>query len=89
MPASLASDWRQMESPAQVHTTWCMNREGGHMGVIVRVYVLVLPALNACGDNNCEQFCSNQGGSPVCSCSPGFNLGQDEKSCNGMFVLIC
>ncbi|XP_026224128.1 fibulin-2-like isoform X1 [Anabas testudineus] len=37
---------------------------------------------NPCeGNNPCEQHCTPVGGRPQCSCSPGFSLGNDERSC--------
>uniref|UniRef100_UPI0037E927A5 fibulin-2-like n=1 Tax=Semicossyphus pulcher TaxID=241346 RepID=UPI0037E927A5 len=38
--------------------------------------------LNPCGENSpCEQHCTSVGGKPQCSCSPGFSLMTDGRSC--------
>lgn len=38
------------------------------------------------GNNICEQQCTPVGGQPRCSCSPGFSLRADGRSCEGKEV---
>ena len=39
--------------------------------------------IDECLDNNggCEQICSNAVGSFICGCRDGYNLSQDEYTC--------
>ena len=45
--------------------------------------------LNECLTNNgdCEHICTNNDGSYECSCNPGYEIGNDGKSCDGKQVI--
>ena len=36
------------------------------------------------GTDNCQQMCSNTGGSFSCDCFDGYTLADDQTSCTGM-----
>ena len=39
------------------------------------------------GVNDCQQLCQNTEGSYTCSCSEGFTLNSDNRTCNGKRVI--
>ena len=39
--------------------------------------------------SGCSQQCNNTIGSFECSCTDGYRLGFDRKTCHGMYVLHC
>ena len=36
------------------------------------------------GSHDCEQVCTNTEGSFICSCSSGFDLSSNGRTCNGL-----
>ena len=46
--------------------------------------------INECNINNggCNHFCTDNDGSFLCSCRPGFTLSQDERTCTGTCTLL-
>lgn len=75
VPAMLGLDWLVTGERVQVGR----SRDMLH----TQVHMTTCPDINECseGTHRCEQTCSNTGGSYTCSCSGGFTLGSDGRSC--------
>ena len=45
--------------------------------------------INECteGTDNCQQRCTNTGGSFTCDCNTGYRLASDGHSCSGQSIL--
>ena len=79
--ATLALLWTLMESLAYVSR---LTSPDSNNDLIGACFCPPLPSAdNPCDINNCEQLCSNVGGSFVCQCSSGFDLATDGRSCSG------
>ena len=58
--------------------------------ISVNVY-FVLADINECasdGDNDCDQVCFNTYGSYGCRCNPGYELNEDEKTCQREYCIV-
>ena len=49
----------------------------------------LFPDINKCTINNggCSQVCLNTEGSYTCDCYPGYELGPNNHTCNGMSTI--
>ena len=60
------------------------------MPLILNNWSCSLIDINECTEktSGCAQICTNQIGSFKCSCTTGYYLGTDLKSCNGKFIAV-
>ena len=68
------------------------NRSCNGMHLITGILVIIhfkISDINECSSNNgnCSQLCANTNGSYVCSCASGYQLGSNNRSCNGMHLI--
>ena len=47
------------------------------------IYFLPVIGMCAMANGNCSDICTDQNGSAICSCTSGFRLGTDNKTCSG------
>ena len=40
------------------------------------------------GDHECDHNCTNLEGSYICSCDPGFELQEDNRTCEGSVIVL-
>ena len=54
------------------------------MQTVPKIYFLG-PDINECAmyNGNCSQICTNTNGSYLCSCSSGYGLNADNRTCTG------
>ena len=42
--------------------------------------------INECTEGPCDHYCTNTDGSFTCSCNNGYELDDNGRSCNGMYI---
>ena len=53
------------------------------------LYIHVNEDVNECnGDHVCDHNCTNTNGSYICSCDPGYELQSDNRTCEGIAMII-
>ena len=43
--------------------------------------------IDECSTNPCDHTCTNTDGSFTCSCNNGYELDENGRSCNGMYIM--
>ena len=49
-------------------------------------YVKFHSDINECTEDSCDHNCTNTNGSFICSCNNGYELDDNGRSCNGMYI---
>ena len=44
--------------------------------------------IDECSEDPCDHECTNADGSFTCSCNNGYELDENGRSCNGMYIII-
>ncbi len=57
--------------------------------IITYYYYFDITDLDECDSQNggCDQICTNNNGSFLCSCSTGYTLADDDLSCEGKWYI--
>ena len=53
------------------------------MHIVSSVYI----DINECNSDDCQQTCENTEGSYECQCKSGYELNDDQKTCDGLLLI--
>ena len=48
--------------------------------------IICISDIDECTEDPCDHDCTNTNGSFTCSCNNGYELDDNGRSCNGMYI---
>ena len=56
--------------------------------ILIRLFDCILSDIDECTEDPCVHNCTNTDGSFICSCNNGYELDDNGRSCNGMYIML-
>ena len=55
--------------------------------IMITLYrIICISDIDECTEDPCDHDCTNTDGSFTCSCNNGYELDDNGRSCNGMYI---